>query len=245
MSDAFAKQLEEQIPRLRRYAHALARDTDRANDLVQDTLLRAWSRRDRLPTGEHFIFVLFKICHDKWVDQIRRAVLERQWAENTAAVTERNHGQDIFGRLELREVEPAFARLPEQSREVLHLAAVERMSYREISSVLGIDERVVSARLGRARQQLRHALGECDRRETKKKVTAEERGRIIERLWALRNASAVAREFRRNPNVTWRIARQAGIELTAGYAIRGYRGSGADRRLAPSGCRRHREAVCP
>ena len=40
----------------------------------------------------------------------------------------------------------------------------------------------------------------------------------------------VAREFRRNPSVKWRIARQAGIELTAGYAIRGYRGSGAERR---------------
>jgi RNA polymerase sigma-70 factor, ECF subfamily len=235
MSDEFAKHLEEQIPRLRRYAHALARNTERANDLVQDTLLRAWSRRDRLPTGEHFIFVLFKICHDTWADQIHRAVLERQWAENTAAVTERNHGQDIFGRLELRDVALAFAKLPEQSREVLHLAAVERMRYREISTILGIDETVVSSRLHRARQQLRNALGERDRRETKKKVTAEERGRIIERLSALRDASAVAREFRRNPNVTWRIARQAGIELTAGYAIRGYRGSGAARRLTPSG----------
>jgi RNA polymerase sigma-70 factor, ECF subfamily len=141
---------------------------------VQDTLLRAWSRRDRLPTEEHFIFVLFKICHDTWVDQIHRAVLERQWAENTAAVTGRNQGQDIFGRLELRDVELAFARLPEKSREALHLAAVEKMSYREISSVLGIDEKVVSSRLGRARQQLRKALGERDRRETKKKVTAEE-----------------------------------------------------------------------
>ena len=238
MSDEFAKQLEEKIPRLRKYAHALTRDTERANDLVQDTLLRSWSRRDRLPTGKHFIFILFKICHDKWVDQIHRAVRERQWAENTAAVTGRNHSQDIFGRLELRDVELAFAELPEKSREVLHLVAVERMSYREISSVLGIDEKVVSSCIHQARQQLRNALGERDRRETKKKVTAEERGRIIERLLALRDASAVAREFRRNPNVTWRIARQAGIELTAGYAIRGYRGyrgSGADRRRAPSG----------
>ena len=237
MSDAFAKQLEEQIPRLRRYAHALARNTERANDLVQDTLLRAWSRRDRLPAGEHFLFVLFKICHDKWADQIHRAVRERQWAENTAAITGRSHDQDIFGRLELRDVALAFARLPDKSREVLHLVAVERMSYREISSVLGIDEKVVSSRIGRARQQLRHALGERDRRATKKKVTAEERGHIIERLSALRDASMVAREFRRNPSVTWRIARQAGIELTAGYAIRGYRGRGADRRLvrAPSG----------
>ena len=154
-------------------------------------------------------------------------------------------------RLELPQYIPAFAEnaidwavlprltaddLPEQSREMLRLVAVERMSYREISAVLGIDEKVVSSRIDRARQQLRNALGERDRRETKKKkVTAEERGRIIERLSALRNASAVAREFRRNPNVTQRIARQAGIELTAGYAIRGYRGSGAERRLAPSG----------
>ena len=125
--------------------------------------------------------------------------------------------------MELRDVRCALAKLSAEGQEALHLRAIAGLSYRDMARVLGISEETVSSRLDRARQQLRALLDEHDRRETKKKVSADERRRILERLEIVRDASAVAREFRRNPNIPWRIARQARIELTAGYAKRGYR----------------------
>jgi RNA polymerase sigma-70 factor (ECF subfamily) len=210
-------------PRLRRYARTLARDAEHAADLVQDTLLRAWSRRDRIGIGPGFVALLCKILHDRWADDLHRAGLHRNWSAATAALCETAAAEDIFGRLELRDVRRALSKLSAEGREALHLRAIAGLSYRDMARVLGISEEAVSSRLDRARQQLRAMVGERDRRETKKKVSADERRRILARLEVVRDASAVAREFGRNPNTTWRLARQAGIELTAGYAKRGYR----------------------
>jgi RNA polymerase sigma-70 factor (ECF subfamily) len=221
--DRFAQYLADATPRLRRYARTLARDAEHAADLVQDALLRAWSRRDRIGIGPGFVALLYKILHDRWADDLHRAALHRNWSEATAALSETAAAEDIFGRLELRDVRRALSKLSAQGREALHLRAIVGLSYSEMARVLGISEETVSSRLDRARQQLRATLDEHDRREAKKKVSADERRRILERLEVVRDASAVAREFGRNPNTTWRIARQAGIELTAGYAKRGYR----------------------
>jgi RNA polymerase sigma-70 factor (ECF subfamily) len=227
--DSFAQHLAEATPRLRRYARTLTRDAEHAADLVQDTLLRAWSRRDRIETGPTFAALLCKILHDRWADDLHRAGLQRKWAAATAALlsesrrTETAADADIFGRLELRDVRHALAKLSAQGREALHLRAIAGLSYGDMARVLGISEDAVSSRLGQARQQLRALSDEHDRHETKKKVSADERRRMLTRLEVVRDASAVAREFGRNPNVTWRLARQAGIELTAGYAKRGYR----------------------
>jgi RNA polymerase sigma factor (sigma-70 family) len=221
--DGFAQSLADATPRLRRYARMLARDAEHAADPVQDTLLRAWSRRDRIGIGPGFVALLYKILHDRWADDLHRAGLQRNWSVATAALSETATTEDTFGRLELRDVRSALSKLPAEGREALHLRAIKGLSYRDMARVLGISEEAVSSRLDRARQQLRATLDEHERRETKKKVSADERRRILERLEVVRDASAVAREFRRNPNIPWRIARQAGIELTAGYAKRGYR----------------------
>ncbi len=221
--DNFAQHLADATPRLRRYARTIARDAEHAADLVQDTLLRAWGRRDRIGIGPGFVALLCKILHDRWADDLHRAGLHRNWAEATAALSETAAAEDIFGRLELRDVRRSLSKLPAEGREVLHLRAIAGLSYRDMARVLGISEEAVSSRLDRARQQLRALLDEHGRRETKKKVSAEERQHMLERLEVVRDASAVAREFGRNPNIPWRIARQAGIELTAGYAKRGYR----------------------
>jgi predicted RNA polymerase sigma factor len=146
-----------------------------------------------------------------------------KWAAATAALAETAAAEDIFGRLELQDIRHALSKLSAEGREALHLRAIAGLSYSEMARVLGISEDAVSSRLDRARQQLRAMVGERDRRETKKKVSAEERQQMLERLEVVRDASAVAREFGRNPNTAWRIARQAEIELTAGYARRGYR----------------------
>jgi RNA polymerase sigma-70 factor, ECF subfamily len=229
MPEIFVKHLEAQIPRLRRYARALARDDGRAEDLVQHALLQAWIKRPEERPGAGIMPWLIKVARDKHYDELHRAARHVEWSDAAGAATR----TCVFDRIELREVAQAFARLPDKSREALSLRAVERLSYREIGAMLGLGEDAVSSRLAGARQQLRRLAGEEGRHQTKRKVAPEERQRMIERLEAVRNASEVAREFRRNPNTVWRIARQAGIELTAGYAIRGHRVGRTDLRRAP------------
>src|SRR5437763_5428538 len=65
--------LEPQIPRLRRYARALTRDTQRADDLVQDTLLRALIKQDRWEPGTNLRAWLFTLMHNQYVNDVRRA----------------------------------------------------------------------------------------------------------------------------------------------------------------------------
>jgi RNA polymerase sigma-70 factor (ECF subfamily) len=153
--DNFAQYLADATPRLRRYARMLARDAEHAADLVQDTLLRAWSRRDRIEIGAGFVALLCKILHDRWADDLYRAGLQRNWSEATAALSETAAAEDIFGRLELRDVRRALSQLSAEGQEALHLRAIAGLSYRDMARVLGISEEAVSSRLDRARQQLR------------------------------------------------------------------------------------------
>jgi len=65
--------LESQIPRLRRYSRALTRDTQRADDLVQDTLVRALMKQDRWEPGTNLRAWLFTLMHNQYVNNVRRA----------------------------------------------------------------------------------------------------------------------------------------------------------------------------
>lgn len=74
--DDLHKRVEEQIPRMRRYARALTRDVDRADDLVQDTLCRALSKLHLWQEGTDLRAWLFTILHNQYVNQVRRGVRE-------------------------------------------------------------------------------------------------------------------------------------------------------------------------
>ncbi|MGE5088452.1 MAG: sigma-70 family RNA polymerase sigma factor [Candidatus Levyibacteriota bacterium] len=148
------------IPRLRRYARALTRDSARADDLVQDALARAWERRHLWKAGSDLRAWLFTIMHNVYVNQL--ALARRETAnvsidaegENGAARQIAVDGNQV-DRVELREVLQRLDRLPDEQREVLLLAAVEELHYREIATVLSIPVGTVMSRLSRARDKLR------------------------------------------------------------------------------------------
>lgn len=150
-----ADSIVELIPRLRRYARALAGDRVAADDLVQDALERAWSKFHLYRRGTDLRAWLFTVMHNVYVNQLRAArpvaPLEEDMPELAQAARESDG-------LVLRDLDRAIRRLPPDQREVLLLVALEDMSYDEAAGTLGIPIGTVMSRLARAREKLRAML---------------------------------------------------------------------------------------
>jgi RNA polymerase sigma-70 factor (ECF subfamily) len=145
-----------EIPRLRRYARAMLGDRAAADDLVQDTLERAWSRFAQWRAGSDLRAWLFSIMHNLRVDQLRKPVPPTQSLDETAhAVPSRPTQSD---HLEVMDLESALRQLPDEQREVLLLVALEDMSYADVASTLGIPPGTVMSRLSRGRDRLRQIM---------------------------------------------------------------------------------------
>jgi RNA polymerase sigma-70 factor, ECF subfamily len=157
MSD-FGSLLEHEIPRLRRYARALTRDATRADDLVQSCLLRALAKSHLWQPGTDLRAWLFTILHNQHVNDVRRAVREgiNIPVEDVAPVLTVPSTQGAA--LQLRDLDRAMARLPEEQRQVLLLVGLEGMRYEEVAAVLDIPVGTVRSRLSRGRDMLRHLL---------------------------------------------------------------------------------------
>ena len=147
-----AHRIVELIPRLRRYARALVSDRARADDLVQDTLERAWNKFHLWRPGSDLRAWLFTVMHNVHVNQVRasrgHAVLDDEGPEMAVAAVQ-------GASLEIRDLERALAVLSPEQREVLLLIALEDMSYAEVAAMLDIPIGTVMSRLSRAREKLR------------------------------------------------------------------------------------------
>src|SRR5664279_3335079 len=152
------------LPRLRRYARVLTGDINRADDLVQDTLARAWEKRRLWTAGSDLRAWLFTIMHNVFVNQ--RALARRDRTHVSLDDGEGSEAWQIpvragqYTRVELTELVAHVGRLPADQREVLLLAAVEELKYEEIALVLEIPLGTVMSRLSRARAKLRLAFGD-------------------------------------------------------------------------------------
>jgi RNA polymerase sigma-70 factor (ECF subfamily) len=150
--------ITQQVPRLRRYARALTGDRNAADDLVQDTLERALSRFHLWREGSDLRAWLFTIMHNIYVNQIRSRIRRQHEALETEPAAEAARAQEPDW-LELRDLEAALARLPEEQRAVVLLVGLEQFTYEETAHVLGIPTGTVMSRLSRARERLRVMLG--------------------------------------------------------------------------------------
>jgi len=149
-----AESIVELIPRLRRYARALAGDRIAADDLVQDTLERAWSKLHLYRRGTDLRAWLFTVMHNVYVNQLRAMRPAAQFDEEMPELAPPARTDT----LELRDLDAAIRRLPPDQREVLLLVALEEMSYDEAAGTLGIPIGTVMSRLARAREKLRSML---------------------------------------------------------------------------------------
>ncbi len=146
------------IPHLRRYARALAGDRTRADDLVQDTLERAWMKFHLWQPALDLRPWLFTIMHNVYVNQVR-ANAKRDHAcltdEVVASLAAPPNQHDM---LEVGDVVACLNRLPVEQREVLLLVSLENLDYAAVARILGIPVGTVTSRLARARARLRGLL---------------------------------------------------------------------------------------
>lgn len=152
--------IEAEISRLRRYARYLARDVDRADDLVQECLMRAIAKVDSWTPGTNlraWLFVILRNCH---INELRRGQRVSQVGETDSEYDVVPTPASQEAHMSLLEVRDAYLNLSEEHREVLLLVAIEGLQYEEAAAILAIPVGTVRSRLSRARQALRDALEE-------------------------------------------------------------------------------------
>jgi RNA polymerase sigma-70 factor, ECF subfamily len=153
----FHRLIEQQIPRLRRYARALTRNRERADDLVQDTLSRALVKEQFWQPGTNLGAWLFTIMHNQNVNNVRRAVRESGMVDMEISAT-LPATTDPTALRQMFELERALAQLPLEQRQVILLVGLEGMSYEDAAGILSVPVGTVRSRLSRGRDILRKLL---------------------------------------------------------------------------------------
>jgi RNA polymerase sigma-70 factor (ECF subfamily) len=155
--------LEEWAPRVYRFALRLSNDAHTAEDLTQETFLRAWRQRERLRDPRAARVWLFRIAVNLWRDQLRRG---RSPVARAGPLEESEPGHVlpperlVADQEEVNRALEAMAILPPRQREVLYLSACEGLASAEIAEVLGISAEAAKANLSLARKKMRQQLGD-------------------------------------------------------------------------------------
>jgi len=157
---AFERELLTLLPRLRRFARALARDSADADDLVQAALERALKARAQWAPGTRLDSWMMKIVRNCWIDEIRSRTRRARTfapAEEGETVGSQAH-RAVELRAEMHAVDKAMNSLPSEQREVIALVLVEGLAYREAADLLEIPIGTLTSRLTRGRQALAQML---------------------------------------------------------------------------------------
>lgn len=147
------------IPRLRRFARALARDAHDADDLVQIAVERALTRAGQLKPDAPVSSWMFGIVRNAWLDELRsRGRRARVFAPEEAG--EQVGDPTSGGQAEVLAVQEALARLPEEQRTAVALVLIEGCSYKEAAHIMEVPIGTLTSRLARGREALQDILEE-------------------------------------------------------------------------------------
>lgn len=145
------------IPKLRAFAISLTRDVSRADDLVQDTILKAWTNIEKFDPATNLDAWLFTILRNTFYSSLRKTRREVQDSEGVHAAT-LSVKPDHDGRLALKEFQHAFDKLSPEHREVLILVGASGFSCEEAAGMMGVAVGTVKSRASRARSRLAEML---------------------------------------------------------------------------------------
>jgi RNA polymerase sigma-70 factor (ECF subfamily) len=151
--NSFQQSVEAAIPALRRYARALTRDAETADDLVQDTLVRALRSEHLFHGGavRSWLYTILTNLNRNRLRSLARKPLITQLQDDDAAGAA---GPEAGG----RDIERALAMLVEEQRTALLLVVLEGLTYREVAEVQGVPIGTVMSLLARARMQIKAYL---------------------------------------------------------------------------------------
>ena len=164
---ALIDEVQPLIPALRRYARAMLRDRDSADDLVQDCLERVighWDERRRSEDTRQWVFAIaHNLAVNKLRQETRRGIHVAIEDVDESAMVEPAPQEH---RIRHNELMRALDTLPQDQRSVILLISVEDLSYAEAAQALGVPIGTITSRLARGRERLQRALdGELGREE--------------------------------------------------------------------------------
>jgi RNA polymerase sigma-70 factor, ECF subfamily len=151
-------QLVSHLPSLRAFSMSLTRNRSAADDLVQDTIVKAWSNIDKFTVGTNLQAWLFTILRNTYYSSLRRT--RREVADPDGI-----HAQGLFvrpdhdGRLAYSDFQRAFDQLSPEHREVLTLVGASGFSCEEAAVTMGVAVGTVKSRASRARKRLSELMG--------------------------------------------------------------------------------------
>ena len=145
------------VPSLRAFAMSLCGNVDRADDLVQETLLRAIANIDSFEPGTNMSAWLFTILRNLFRSEYRKRRREVEDAEGRYAETLKSHPEQT-GRVEFQEFRAALAKLPADQREALILVGASGFSYDDAAAICGCAVGTIKSRVNRARTRLAEQL---------------------------------------------------------------------------------------
>jgi len=141
------------IPALRAFAWSLSRNPSDADDLVQETLTKAWTYREKFEPGSNLRAWLFTILRNSWYSAVakrRREVADEEGRHAAGLVSEGNQ----FWSVELIQLRAALDTLPPEHREAIILVGAAGLSYEEAAEIAGCAVGTIKSRVNRARNRL-------------------------------------------------------------------------------------------
>jgi len=157
LDPAIRDQVLSTVPSLRAFAISLCGNIDRADDLVQETLLRALSHIDSFEPGTNMPAWLFTILRNLFRSEYRKRRREVEDADGRYAETLKSHPEQT-GRVEFGEFRAALAKLPSDQREALILVGASGFSYEDAAAICGCAVGTIKSRVNRARTRLADLL---------------------------------------------------------------------------------------
>ena len=145
------------VPSLRAFAISLCSNVDRADDLVQETLLRAMANIDSFQPGTNMSAWLFTILRNLFRSEYRKRRREVEDADGRYAESLKSHPEQT-GRVEFSEFRAALAKLPSDQREALILVGASGFSYEDAANICGCAVGTIKSRVNRARTRLADLL---------------------------------------------------------------------------------------
>jgi RNA polymerase sigma-70 factor, ECF subfamily len=158
VSASLREALLAEMTSLRAFAVSLCGDRERADDLVQETLFKAWNHLDSFREGTNLKAWLFTILRNTYFSERRKRRREVEDADGSYAATLSSHAEQ-HGHMEMQDFRAALTELPDDQREALVLVGAAGFSYEEAAKISGCAVGTIKSRVNRARNRLSEMLG--------------------------------------------------------------------------------------